>query len=70
MDDIKYFQILHMVSAGGQSVCHQFLKRKGFSEEEIDSCVERDYMIVVGHNELGDPLYRITDKGRAKRDER
>lgn len=70
MDNVKYFQLLHMASAGGQSVCRQFLKRKGFLDELIDKCLEEGYIIEVGHNDSGDPLYRITDKGRAKRDER
>ena len=29
MDANKYFQILHMISAGGQKVCRKFLIGKG-----------------------------------------
>lgn len=69
MNDYKYFQILQMVSAGGQKVCRKFLIRKGFSEAAIDACLENGYIIQIGTNDLDDPLYIITDAGRAKRDE-
>lgn len=43
MDANKYFQILHMISAGGQKVCRKFLIEKGFSEAMIDA----NYEIVI-----------------------
>ena len=64
-----YHWILYMVSAGGQSVSRHFLITKGFSEELIDDCIEKRYIIEVGENTLGEPLYIITDAGRAKRNE-
>ena len=70
MDANKYFQILHMISAGGQKVCRKFLIGKGFSEAMIYACAENGYIIQIGTNYLDDPLYIITDAGRVKRDER
>ena len=66
----RYFQILYMVSAGGQSVCRHFLNQKGFSDELIDECIINGYILEIGHNDLGDPIYKITDAGRIKRDAR
>ena len=37
MDANNYFQILHMISAGGQKVCRKFLIGKGFSEAMTES---------------------------------
>lgn len=48
MDANKYFQILHMISAGGQKVCRKFLIGKGFSEAMIDACAENGYIIQIG----------------------
>ena len=66
----RYYQILYMVSAGGRSVCRHFLNQKGFSDELIDECITNGYILEIGHNDLGDPIYKITDAGRIKRDER
>lgn len=52
------------------SVCRHFLNRKGFSDELIDECITNGYILEIGHNNLGDPIYKITDVGRIKRDER
>ena len=61
----NYYSILLMVSAGGGSASRSFLMSKNFSEELIDK-----YIFEVRKNDLGEPVYKITDLGRAKRDER
>lgn len=66
----NYYSILLMVSAGGGSASRSFLMSKNFSEELIDKCIENKYIFEVRKNDLGEPVCKITDLGRAKRDER
>ena len=66
----NYYSILLMVSAGGGSASRSFLMSKNFSEELIDKCIENKDIFEVRKNDLGEPVYKITDLGRAKRDER
>ena len=51
----------------GEVIANSFLLRKGFSQDDIDSMVEKDYIQVCNVN-FDERKYIITEKGIKRRD--
>lgn len=64
----RFYGILAIASAGGNPVSRHFLLNKGYSEDLIDECLEKGYLIYLRNNDIGDAVYIITNRGREVRD--
>ena len=62
----KYYKILIEFS-NGTTPCKPHLIRR-YGEDLLKECLQKEYIIQIGTNSVGDPIYTITEKGRQKRD--
>lgn len=52
----------------GSDVSRSHLRRR-YTDEMIDEAIRLGYIVEVRRHEDGDPVYRITNKGRSARDD-
>ena len=62
----EFFKML-VVFTNGNTPCRKYLVEK-FSAELVDEAIREEYIIEIRKNDLGDPVYDITQKGKDKRD--
>ena len=66
MSEKSYYGFL-MQFTNNTTPCRSHLVRI-FGEELVDECVQKGYIRVCRTNAFGEPVYTITEKGRAERD--